>query len=137
MPTRWSGPNPGLIIFALILIVGYAVLRDTDGEVAVFGGINRRIDGEFSGGGKATAVFGGYKLDLSDAQMRGQRATIDVNAFFGGAEVRVPEDWRVIVEASTVFGGINDSTRQPLPGPDTKELVVDGVAVFGGIRVRN
>jgi hypothetical protein len=37
-----------------------------------------------------------------------------------------------------IFGGTSDETVQPLPeAPGVKRLVVRGVAVFGGVEIKN
>ena len=48
-----------------------------------------------SAGGQANAMFGGFEIDLREAQMAGDTATIDVFCFCGGGEIRVPESWNV------------------------------------------
>lgn len=106
---------------------------------SVFGGVERRIETDDFQAAYISAVFGGVKLDLRRAQIKQGRAIIDVNAAFGGVEMMVPENWSVVVEATGVFGGVEDKTRPPLqvPGQPNPVLVVTGAAVFGGVSVAN
>jgi predicted membrane protein len=85
------------------------------------------------------AVFGGYKVDLRHADLDGAQAVIEASAVFGGGEIRVPENWLVVLEAAGVFGGYEDKTRhiQTDAAQPVKTLVVRGAAVFGGIEVKN
>jgi hypothetical protein len=53
----------------------------------------------------------------------------------GGVEVRVPEDWTVETRGMAVLGGFEDKTRRPLD--DRRKLVVTGLAVLGGVEVKN
>ncbi|MDP4200037.1 MAG: DUF5668 domain-containing protein [Bacteroidota bacterium] len=107
-------------------------------SVAIFGGIDRRVEGEFKSGVTVTAVFGGFKIDLSRAQMKGDDAVIFVNAFFGGGEIYTPESWHISMEGIGLFGGFSDKTRYtPTPGAPTKTLHVRGSAIFGGVEVKN
>ena len=108
-------------------------------EWAIFGGVERRITAQDFEGGKALAIFGGVELDLTQAAMKGNQAIVEANAIFGGIELRVPESWAVTLRGVGVFGGYGDQTRHPKPaaGPETKELVVRGGAVFGAVEVRN
>ena len=108
-------------------------------ESAVFGGGKRRINSQDLQGGKIEAVFGGYEVDLREASMQGDSATINVDVVFGGAEIRIPETWSAMVQGTGVFGAFADNTRQPDPArtPNPKRLIVRGSAVFGGVDVKN
>lgn len=107
-------------------------------SVAFFGGIERRIEGTIVEGGSLVAFFGGFKIDLSRAEMEGERTIIDATAIFGGGEIIVPEWWKVSVEGLGIFGGYVDKTRHiPRPDRPVKTVVVRGAAVFGGIEVKS
>src|SRR5690349_13746934 len=107
-------------------------------SVAVFGGIERRIEGTIVEGGNLVAFFGGFKIDLSRAEMEGERTVIDATAIFGGGEIIIPEWWKVSVEGLGIFGGYVDKTRHiPRPDRPVKTVVVRGAAVFGGIEVKS
>jgi predicted membrane protein len=82
------------------------------------------------------AVMGGVTLDLTRAQMEGESAIIDVVAFWGGIEIRVPQDWVVTSQVFPLMGGYEDNTRPAADGP-AKRLVLRGVAVMGGVEVKN
>ena len=49
--------------------------------------------------------FGGFELDLRQADIEGAEAVIEVNALFGGGEIKVPETWHVVVSGMGIFGG--------------------------------
>lgn len=107
--------------------------------MAVFSGGKRKIDsGEFKGG-DVLAIFGGVELDLRGAKMSGEQAVVDVNATFGGLEIRVPETWSVVVKTVAIFGGVDDKTIPPKPDPNvpTPRLVLTGTVVFGGVSIKN
>lgn len=103
----------------------------------VFSGVKRRIDNPDFKGGDIVAVFGGVNLDLRHAAITGDRAVVDVNALFGGVDIKVPENWRVVMKGMGVFGAFEDKTVAPRPDPNVKtpELVITGSAVFGGVKV--
>jgi predicted membrane protein len=88
------------------------------------------------GGGDIGAVMGGVRLDLRDTHMEGDQAVLDVFAFWGGIEVRVPPDWIVTSKVSTIIGGFVDS-RRPSKVVPTKTLVVRGFNIMSGIEVKN
>jgi len=106
--------------------------------VAIFSGGRRRIaDANFQGGG-ITAIFGGYEIDLRKAGMQADSAVLEINAIFGGAEVRIPGTWNVVIEATGIFGGISDETMHPDENaPGFKKLIIRGAAIFGGVEIKN
>jgi predicted membrane protein len=105
----------------------------------IFGGGEPRLQTKEFRGGRLTAIFGGFKLDLSRAEIQGNEATIEANAVFGGGEILVPETWHVILHGSGIFGGYDNKTRyfQPDASQPSKTLTVKGSAVFGGIVIKN
>jgi predicted membrane protein len=105
----------------------------------IFSGTDRQIFDKDFKGGRINAVFGGFKLDLVHADIRGEAAVLEVNAVFGGGEIRIPDTWALELQGSGVFGAIEDKTRryQPDPSQPPKTLIVKGSVVFGGVVVKN
>ncbi len=124
-------------------IVGASQGTTTDNtlrEWATFGGIKRRVTAQDFQGGEMVAVFGGIEIDLRRAAIApGKEAVIDANATFGGIELRVPENWIVILRGIGVFGGYEDKTIPPREQDraTAPRLVIKGYAVFGGVSVQN
>jgi hypothetical protein len=108
-------------------------------ESAVFSGGKRTITDQNFTGSKYDAVFGGFEVDLRQAEIAGDSAVLDLNAVFGGIEVKVPQSWSVVMKGTGVFGGFVDNTVQPDPRifGTPKKLIVKGGAVFGGVEVKN
>lgn len=108
-------------------------------EYAVFGGGKRKVNTMDFKGGRLDAVFGGFEVDLREAIMEGDAATLETNAVFGGIEVRIPVTWSAVVQGVGVFGAFQDETSQPSPTliPNPKRLIVKGGAVFGAVEVKN
>jgi hypothetical protein len=63
--------------------------------VAILGGFKRRITTKQFKGGKVLSFMGGFQIDLRQADMEGDSATIEAMSFMGGGEIRVPETWLV------------------------------------------
>jgi len=105
----------------------------------VFSGTDRQIYDKDFKGGRINAVFGGFKLDLVHADIRSGSAVLEVNAVFGGGEIRIPDTWAVEIQGSSIFGAMEDKTRryQPDPTQPPKTLIVKGAVVFGGVVVKN
>jgi predicted membrane protein len=145
----------GLIVFGLMMLWGALEGKGLAGVTAgipwggattpgncnmfsIFGGSNRKVSGDFKGA-DLVAVFGGGGLDLRNATMAADQAVVNVNAIFGGFEVRVPDTWLVQVQVTGIFGGHEDKTHQPDPRlvPNPKRLLVRGSTIFGGLGVKN
>jgi len=107
--------------------------------MAIFGGLQKKIAAQDFKGGDALALFGGVDLDLRGAKMAGEKAVLDINATFGGVEIRIPDNWNVLVKIVGVFGGVEDKTIPPKPDPNVPApcLVLTGTTVFGGVSVKN
>ncbi len=105
---------------------------------AVFGGGTRRVTGDFKGG-DALALFGGYEIDLRGASMAQDEVQLNMNAIFGGFEIKVPDTWSVSMQVTGIFGGHEDKTHQPDPRlvPNPKRLIIRGATIFGGLSVKN
>ncbi|MBC7985043.1 MAG: hypothetical protein H7Y02_14440 [Candidatus Obscuribacterales bacterium] len=82
------------------------------------------------------AIMGGVKLDLTHAQMDGDKATVDVTVVMGGVEIYAPSDWTVTNQILPMLGAAEDK-RRPVATPSTKTLVVRGTVVMGGVEIKN
>jgi predicted membrane protein len=115
-------------------------LRSTDANatisgMAVLGGGTRGNNSSRFEGGDLTAVLGGWDIDLRQAAIVGE-AVIDVFALCGGIEIRVPEEWTVVGQVTPILGGFDDKTRAPQAAAAPR-LVIRGLAIMGGIEVKN
>jgi hypothetical protein len=103
--------------------------------VAVLSGVSRGSNSPRFRGGELMAFMGGCEIDLRQAAIDGE-AVIDVFAMWGGIDIRVPENWRVIGHVTPLLGGFDDTTRPPKEAT-TQTLVVRGVVIMGGIEIKN
>jgi len=108
-------------------------------ETAIFGGGKRTINTNDFKYAKYDAVFGGFEIDFRQADIVGDSATVEINAVFGGAEVRIPSNWSAVLQGAGVFGAFSDESAQPNPAttPNLKRLYFRGAAVFGGVSIKN
>jgi predicted membrane protein len=141
----------------LVFLGGYLVWRGFGGSrpqrplddgqsqfsaFAIMGGVSRRSNSQAFQGADLTAVMGGCEIDLRHASIApGTEATIEVFAFWGGIEIKVPEDWTVVPRVFPLMGGVDDRTRAPQTLPEKalheKRLVVRGIVVMGGVGIKN
>jgi predicted membrane protein len=115
--------------------------RTTLSEVAIFGGIERRITSQDFQGGNINAIFGSVELDLRDVNIERDEAVLEINSVFGSVELRVPEAWQITSRGQAVFGSFQDDTRnyrnENPANPLRKSLILTGAAVFGSVEIKN
>ncbi|MCU0226028.1 MAG: cell wall-active antibiotics response protein [Bryobacterales bacterium] len=116
---------------------------DVLNDGAFFGGVEKKVDSHNFRGGEAFAIFGGVDVDLSRARLaRDVQPVLTANAVFGGVEMRVPQDWRVVMEGVAILGGFADSRKfiddRLDDATDSRPtLIVRGIALFGGVEIKN
>ena len=135
----------------ILLLIGFGLLRQAmigpkSGEsendfinlTFILGGGNHKFNSKSLRGGKVSAIMGGGKIDLTDADMVEDEVFFDIFAFWGGVELIVPQTWQVNMKALPILGGVDNKT-----GPDpngtaqVKRLTVRGTAIMGGMEVKN
>ena len=87
-------------------------------------------------GGDVSAVMGGIELDLRHARTTSPQVVIDVFAMWGGIDIFVPLDWRVVSEITPIMAGFEDQSK-PYEGAAQTTLILRGVAIMGGIEVKS
>jgi len=103
---------------------------------AVLSGSDLRPQSTPVTGAEITAIMGGVKLDLTNAQLEGDTAVVDVFALMGGIEIYAPREWEVVNKVAPVMGAYVDK-RRPAPSAHAKTLIVRGTVVMGGIEVKD
>ena len=108
-------------------------------EFAMFGGGDRTIRSQAFRGGSVTAILGGFDIDLRDAVMAGDAAAIEVFVMMGGIDLKVPENWTVVIDVTPFMGGASYRRRgqaSPGEGPP-KVLTVRGFVFMGGVEIKH
>lgn len=108
---------------------------DVFDEVAIFGGGNKKFVSKNLKGGKISCVFGGLEIDLRDSTPE-DGATIEIFCMFGGVELLVPEDWKINMAATAIFGGFSDD-RAKVTTDTIATVHVKGFVMFGGGELKN
>lgn len=113
-------------------------LDDTFERSVIFMSFNRRIMSRHFRYGKVSAVFGGFHIDFTAAEMDGDQAVLQIEAVFGGGEILIPPTWRVSVTAHEIAGAFVDETySHPGATAPAKILIIHGTTVFGGVVIKN
>lgn len=102
--------------------------------VAIFDQLDFHSTSRNFRGGTLECWYGGGVLDLRDATLAPEGATLQLRSVFGGGQILVPADWRVV---STVrgMGGLQDIRPAKGYADDAPELVVEGLLIAGGFAV--
>jgi predicted membrane protein len=108
-------------------------------EISILGGSEKIINSNNFQGGKMTSIFGGQKIILSRSKLAPGKNELELFAVFGGFELIIPEDWKVNVNITPIFGGFSDK-RLPNPNKDQgfdRELTIIGTVIFGGGEIKS
>lgn len=106
--------------------------------VAIFGGATRKGQWHVEPKITSVTVFGGATLDFRDVQLPQPEISLNCTTIFGGVEIIVPPEMRVIDSGIALFGA-----RDTGPGsaesndPNAPVLHLTGLTLFGGLGVKH
>ncbi len=107
--------------------------KNKDELCATFSSQNVRVDDEFNGI-NLTSVFGGIKYDLRDAKIK-KDTLIKACLVFGGIDILVPENVKVKVKSSSIFGGVDNKSKSSTKD-DSYTIYIDATCIFGGVDIK-
>ena len=146
---RWKfllWPVLVLMVMQVVTVIGGQFIRrrylsqevdeDSVNVVAVIGGLKDSVTSTAFKGGYLRAVMGGAELDLSEAVIEENPATIEVTVIMGGAEIKVPSEWYVKLDVSQKMAGVEDERgKGDLADNEIPDLVITGKVVMGGLEI--
>lgn len=143
VPLWWLvGIWPLLFSVAGALLISQALRRPakagrgvTFKAAAVMGANNQRVATDRLAGGEAVALMAGCDIELVPSRTPMSEIEIEVLAFWGGIELRIPYGWRVDSHVAQILGGVTDRTAGATE--NAPRVVIRGAAIMGGIDVRN
>jgi hypothetical protein len=103
---------------------------------ATLSGLKLSVQSQRFRSGHITAVMSGVMLDLRDATLSPEGATISVQSALSGIDILVPASWDVVCDVDAVWGGVNGNRVPGRPALGGPRLTVKGMVVAGGLRVR-
>ena len=105
----------------------------------VFSGGTKKIRSNNFRGGKITSIFAGPEFDFYDCSLAEGTNLLDITAVFGGIELVIPNDWNVIINVTSIFGGIDDKRKyiSKSDGSSKGTLIIKGFVLFGGGEIKN
>ena len=132
-----------LILFGIwLLFQGRMGTNKVDNDsiniISLFAGTGSKVLSDDFQGGSSISIFGGADIDLRNANIS-NGAKLDIFVLFGGADISVPENWKVNIKGLPLFGGWDDNTqfvvKEGEKEPST--LTINCLVLFGGIDVNN
>lgn len=100
----------------------------------LFGGQDIVYGNEEFSGASLTAVFGGLSVNLRNVDLLDE-TTIQISAIFGGIDLFLPDNVRLITNVTPILGGTEikyQSSKDPL----AKTIYINGLASFGGVSIK-
>jgi hypothetical protein len=109
-----------------------------DSSLAVMGGVTRKGLWEIGARHTSFALMGGVQLDLREARFASRETAIHAYAIWGGIDIYVNAQTRVIVDGVGIMGAFDQARDKVAPdlGPDSPVLRVDGFALMAGVTVQ-
>jgi predicted membrane protein len=139
-----------LVIIGFRFIVGSHInAKDTAKDqnfiniTAILGGGDYQFSSKTISGGEVTAMLGGADIDLRQSDFEQETLVLDIFAFCGGVDIKVPRNWQVTLQGTPLLGGMDNKTQVNVNGIDgspvkpIKKVLVRGNAIMGGIEIKN
>lgn len=101
---------------------------------AVFSSKKIDFDNQTFEGATLSAVFGGIKLDLRDAQIT-RDIVINTTAIFGGIDIYVPDYVDVKMSATSIFGGVENKKKNTNMNNNVT-IYLNSTCIFGGVDLK-
>lgn len=101
---------------------------------AVFGPLDYHSTAQQLRGGTLECWYGGGVLDLRDAVLAPEGASLTVRAVFGGGQILVPADWRIISKVRGM-GAVSDARAARGVAKTAPTLTIEGIVIAGGFAV--
>src|SRR6478736_7750657 len=94
--------------------------------VAIFAPLEFHSTSRNFRGGQLECWYGGGVIDLRDATLAPEGATLRIRAVFGGGQILVPSSWKVVSRV-TGLGGVQDIRPAVGHAAMDPELVIEGM----------
>ncbi len=107
---------------------------ETNEYCATFSEQNVKFDDDKFTGVDLTAVFGGVKCDIRKAIIE-EDQVINATSIFGGIEIYVPENVKVKIKSTPIFGGVSDKASYS-KNEQSNIIYINATCIFGGVEVK-
>ena len=117
-------------------VVPISTDQDSFQRGAALDDLNLRVRSQKFRGAMLTAVMSGVTVDLREAALSPDGATISVQSALSGIYVLVPREWHVVCDVEVVWGGVDGERFPPPANEQAPRLRLTGMVVAGGLCVR-
>ena len=107
--------------------------NNNDGYCSTFSSQKINIDEEFMGT-NLDAIFGGIELDLRNSNIK-KDVVINTTAIFGGIDIFVPDNVKVKIKSTSIFGGVSDKKNNK-SSDKSPVIYVNATCLFGGVDIK-
>ena len=109
-----------------------------DTSLAIMGGSSRKGVWEVGATHTAFTLMGGVDIDLREARFTSRETVINAYAIWGGIDIYVNANTRVIVDGVGIMGAFDQARDKVAPevGPDSPVVRVTGLALMAGVTVQ-
>lgn len=104
-------------------------------ERASFSGVTKYVHSDNFNYAQLENSFAGMEIFFDNVLVPSGHATIEVNSSFGGVEIYVPKEWKIVNKVSS-FAGACEVDDRSWTGDSTVEVAIIGSNRFGGIEVK-
>lgn len=101
---------------------------------AVFSGDKIHFNNETFYGCSINAIFGGIELDLTNAVIESD-VVINCSSIFGGIDIFVPSNVKVVTSNVPIFGGVSNKAKRPNDA-SAYTIYINSTCMFGGVEIR-
>jgi predicted membrane protein len=103
---------------------------------AAFDGLWIHVSAQELRSGCVSAVISGVTVDLREAALSPEGATIHVQSMLSGIRFLVPPDWDVACDVDAICSGVSQDWHGSRSGEQRPRLRIVGMVVAGGLSVR-
>mgnify|MGYP001103544446 CR=1 FL=1 len=107
---------------------------ETNEYCATFSEQNVKFDDDKFTGADLTSVFGGVKCDIRKAIIE-EDQVINATSIFGGIEIYVPENVKVKIKSTPIFGGVSDKASYS-KDEQAHIIYINATCIFGGVEIK-
>jgi len=107
--------------------------KDIPVYTGIFGGIEEKYSKNKFKGCKIISVFGGSTIDLREAKID-EDCIVEVVSIFGGSDLIIPDNVNVVVSGVALFGGCDNKKNNQNDNKVT--IYVEQVSIFGGLDIK-
>ena len=100
---------------------------------AMFGEQNINFSNEEFKGCNLTAVFGEIECDMRDAIIK-KDSVINISAIFGNVKIIVPDNVKIKVTGTPIFGGVTNKRKNNKDSDKT--IYINATCLFGGVDIK-